>query len=124
MSRSARSVVVFGCYLVLLGVALLLVPNLLLTAFGFPPSPEVWIRVVGVLVLCLAFYYIQSARRELTEFLRWTVFARAFVFVSLTAFAALSLARPALVLFGTIDLVGSVWTALSLRQSPAASTGQ
>jgi len=34
-----------------LGLGLLLVPNLLLGLFGFPPSREVWIRVVGLLVL-------------------------------------------------------------------------
>jgi hypothetical protein len=117
MSKSATSVFVFGVYLVFLGLLLIIVPNLLLRVFGFATTTEVWVRVVGVLVLCLAFYYVQAARRELVEFFLWTVIVRAFVFVSFAVFAALKLAVPALALFGCVDLLGSVWTALCVRQS-------
>jgi hypothetical protein len=117
MSKSATSVFVFGVYLVLLGLLLVIVPNVLLRIFGFAMTTEVWVRVVGVLVLCLAFYYVQAARRELVEFFQWTVFVRAFVFVCLALFAALKLAAPPLALFGCLDLLGSVWTALCLRRS-------
>ena len=68
MSKSARSVLVFGVYLVLLGLVLIAVPNVLLGAFGLALTTEVWVRVVGMLVLCLAFYYIQAATHELTSF--------------------------------------------------------
>jgi hypothetical protein len=117
MSKSATSVLVFGVYLVLLGLLLVIVPNVLLRFFGFAMTAEVWVRVVGVLVLCLAFYYVQAARRELVEFFQWTVIVRAFVFVCLAFFAVLKLAAPQLALFGCLDLLGSVWTALCLRQS-------
>lgn len=115
MSYSARTVFGFGIYLVVLGITLLLAPNLLLGAFGVPATNEVWIRVVGVLVLILAFYYTQAARAELTGFLQWTVYARAAVFFFFLAFVVLGLAPPALVLFGTIDLLGAVWTGRALR---------
>ena len=120
MSKSATSVLVFGVYLVLLGLLLVIVPNVLLRIFGFAMTTEVWVRVVGVLVLCLAFYYVQAARRELLEFFRWTVIVRSFVFVCLALFAALKLAAPVLALFGFVDLLGSVWTAVCLRQSRSA----
>lgn len=115
MSRGATSVLVFGVYLIVLGVVLIVVPAFLLKVFAFPPTEEIWIRVVGVLVLCLAYYYIQAARRELAAFLRWTVYARLWVFISLGAFAILGLARPALVLFGTVDLLGAVWTVVAMK---------
>ena len=115
MSKSATSVLVFGVYLVFLGLVLVIVPNVLLRIFGFATTTEVWIRVVGVLVLCLAFYYVQAARRELVEFFGWTVAVRACVFLCLALFAALKLAAPQLALFGCLDLLGAVWTALCLR---------
>jgi hypothetical protein len=115
MSNAARSVFVFGIYLVLLGLVLVAAPNVLLGAFRFPPATEVWIRVVGMLVLCLAYYYTQAARRELRDYFRLTVHARTFVFVCLGAFAALRLAAPQIALFGTVDLLGAVWTATALR---------
>jgi hypothetical protein len=122
MSRSARSVGVFGVYLVPLGLALLVVPNLLLRAFGLAPTSEVWIRVVGMLVLILSFYYVQAARRELTDFFRWSVIARSFVFLTLGTLAVLGLGEPQLALFGAVDLVGAAWTGVSLRRAGVAAT--
>jgi len=49
MSKAAFTVKAFGVYLVLLGIALVLVPNLLLGLFGIPSTSEVWIRVVVLL---------------------------------------------------------------------------
>jgi len=116
MSKAATSVLVFGVYMVLLGLVLLVVPNALLRPFGFAATTEVWIRIVGVLVLCLAFYYVRAARREMIEFFGWTVIVRTFVFLALAALVAVKLAAPPLVVFGSIDLLGAIWTAVSLRQ--------
>ena len=53
MSNTAKSVFVFAIYLFLLGITLLVTPNVLLTLFAYPTTEEVWIRVVGMLlVLC------------------------------------------------------------------------
>jgi hypothetical protein len=117
MSYSARTVFGFGIYLVILGITLIVVPNLLLGTFGLPATNEVWIRIVGMLVLILAFYYTQAARKELTNFLKWTVYARASVFVFFLGFVALGLAQPTLILFGVVDLLGAIWTGLALRSS-------
>ena len=56
MSRAARSVLVFGLYLVVVGIALIVAPNPLLVLLRFPASTEIWPRVVGVLALVLAHY--------------------------------------------------------------------
>jgi hypothetical protein len=121
MSYSAKTVFVFGIYLVVLGITLIAVPNLLLSAFGFPATNEVWIRVVGMLVLILAFYYTQAARKELTVFFQWTVYARASVIVFFLAFVVAGLAKAALILFGAVDLLGAIWTGLALRSSSKAA---
>jgi hypothetical protein len=118
MTKAGRSVAAFGVYLIFLGITLIVVPNRLLALFGLPSTSEVWIRVVGMLVLCLAFYYIQAARRGLSEFFQWTVYARGFVFLALGTFAVLQLARPPLALFGVVDLLGAIWTSVALRQPP------
>ena len=120
MSYSARTVFGFGIYLVILGITLIVVPNFLLGTFGFPATNEVWIRVVGMLVLILAFFYTQAARKELTNFFRWTVYARASVFVFFLAFVVLGLAQLALILFGAVDLLGAIWTGLALRSKRIA----
>lgn len=116
MSRAAKSLFVFGIYLCGLGLALLLVPNLMLRAFGVPPTQEVWIRINGMFVLCLSFYYVQTARNELTNFIRWTVWARIAVIFYFAAFVLLVSAPKALLLFGLIDLLAAIWTWLALKR--------
>ena len=117
MSRAAGSLFVFGVYLCALGLLLLLAPNPLLRLFGAPTTSEVWIRVNGMLVLCLSFYYVQAARSELTSFIRWTVWTRLAVIVYFVAFVLWASAPKALLLFGVIDLLAAVWTWLALRAS-------
>jgi hypothetical protein len=120
MSNSARSVFVFGWYLGVLGIALLVVPNVLLGMFFLPSTTEVWVRVVGMLVLFLGFYYIQAARKELTDFFRWSLYPRSSVILFFATFVLLDFAKPPLILFGVADLVGVIWTALALRSSKTA----
>lgn len=116
MRHAAKSLFVFGIYLCALGLLLLLVPNLILPLFGAPTTNEVWIRVIGMLVLCLSFYYVQAARYGLTVFIRWTVWARVAVIVYFAAFVLLAAAPKALLLFGLIDLLAAIWTWLALKK--------
>lgn len=119
MSTSAKSVFVFGIYVVVLGIGLLVVPNLIFSLFGVPATKEVWIRVAGMLVLLIGYYYIQTARKGLTEFFQLTVYTRAAVFVFFIAFVLLKLADPKLILFGVVDLLGAIWIQLALRSTRA-----
>lgn len=119
MSQAAKSLFVFGIYLCGLGLILLLVPNLILRVFGVPPTNEVWIRINGMFVLCLSFYYVQAARSELTKFIRWTVWARAAVIIYFVAFVLLVSAPKALLFFGLIDLLSAIWTWVALEKAEA-----
>ena len=116
MSNAAKSVFVFGLYELVLGTTLIIMPNTLLALFGFPCTNEVWIRVIGLLVCIFAFYDFQTARHELTDFFRWTVYARSSVILFFSAFVLSGLVNPVLILFGAVDLLGAIWTAFALRK--------
>lgn len=111
---------VFGIYLTCLGFVLVALPNLAFVVFGLPGTNGVWIRAFGMLLLFLAFFCIQSARQEVAEFFRWSVYTHAPVIIFFTAFVLLRLVNPVLILFGLIDLAGAVWTGLALRSSKTA----
>ena len=117
MNRAARSIFVFGLYLTGMGLGLVAMPNTLLGLLRFPASTEIWPRVLGVVTLVLAYYYIQAARHELTAFFRWTVTARVGVFVVFAALVLLGLAPATLVLLGAVDLAAAIWTGLALRSA-------
>ncbi len=117
MSKAARSVYVFGLYLVLAGTGFMFMPNTVLSLVGLPATSEPWVRVVAMLTLLLAFYYIQAARSELKAFFRFTVTGRLFVVLTLAAFVLLGIAQFPLIGFGVVDLLGAIWTASALRNS-------
>lgn len=121
MSRSAVSVFAFGIYLILLGPVLLTIPNPFLAIFGMPAVDDVWIRVVGMLVLLIGIYYLQAARHELRPLFAVSVVARSAVLAFFVAFVVLKLAPPVLILFGVIDAAGAGWTAIALKQDAVRS---
>jgi hypothetical protein len=65
MSKSAQSLFVFSIYLFTLGLILLIIPNFILSIFSVPETQEVWIRVVGMLVIILGYFDFQASKNEM-----------------------------------------------------------
>ena len=122
MSKAARSLLAFGIYLIALGFFLIIAPNTLITLFGLPAVNDVWIRVAGMLIVLLAYYDVQAARNEMTDFFRWSVVARASVIVFFAGFVLADLVKPILLLFGGVDLVAAIWTRVALRKDANAES--
>lgn len=116
MSKAAISVRFFGFYLLGLGVFLVALPNLLLSLLSIPPTEEVWIRVVGMMVFNLGVYYLFAAKAEALSAFRASVLTRGLVFLAFLDFVLLGLAPPMLLAFGALDLGGALWTWWALRQ--------
>ena len=115
MSKPAFSLKVFSIYLNLLGASLMIAPNILLALFGFPPVTDVWLRVAGVLVFNIGVYYRFAARGECREVFLGSVYARVFVLAAFIAFVLIGLAKPALILIGSVDFAGAIWTWIALK---------
>jgi hypothetical protein len=110
LSRSANSVFLYGVYIVFLGLAFLLVPNLCLEFMGIKTTTEVWIRVVGWFGIWLGIYYIVSARSESKAFIRTTVYGRPTFIVFLSLLVALGMIEPIILIIGVVDIVTAIWT--------------
>ena len=115
MKKSSTTVLVFGIYLTGMGLGLVLMPNVVLSLLGFPASEEVWPRVVGVLALALAFYYISASRMDLRSFAKTTIPVRIGVFILFTAFVLAGWAGSIMIVLGAVDLLGALWTGYALR---------
>lgn len=114
-----RSVQAFGIYLLLAGAALLLVPALLLAPVGLPVPADVWIRMVGLLALCLGAGDLLAVKSGFVAWYAFTVWRRVLAGLAMLGFIALGLAPLALGLFAGIDLLAAGWTAWALRAAPA-----
>lgn len=115
MTKPAQTLFFFALYLIVLGIVLLLAPNRLLGVFGLEPTGEVWIRVVGMLVLFLAVYYVIAARANFLPMLEASVRVRVTVPIFFGVFVALGWAPPTLLLLSIVDVAGAAWTWLALR---------
>ena len=117
MNAAAKSVYYFGYYLIVTGLTLLATPNILLNLFSIPETSEVWIRVVGMLVLNIGLLYIYLSRENSRLFCLLTCYLRISVLAWFILFASLGWASPMLILFGAIDFLGAIWTYSLLRKS-------
>jgi hypothetical protein len=121
MSRAARTIFVFGIYLIATGLVLVVTPNTLLTLLRIPPTTEPWIRVLGVVAAVLGAYYVAAARGEMTAFFRATLWGRALVLGGFSLLVLLHLAPAILIAFGLVDAAGAIWTGVTLRSQRGAA---
>jgi len=114
MDSTTTSIFVFGIYLIFVGAGFLFIPNILLPLFRFPKTDEPWIRVMAILVLIIAFFYLVAAHHAIVPMYWATVLGRFFVFLSFTILVLTKKSRPMLIMFGIIDALGAIWTLLTL----------
>jgi hypothetical protein len=110
--KNARYPSVLGqmIYVIVAGLQLLFIPNLMLGIFGFEPTSEIWIRVMGMLVLALTFYYYAIAHHGNDAVVMRTVYGRLFFCTGLVIFVILGMAKPALIGFALAEAGLAVWS--------------
>ena len=115
MSKTAFTIKASCCYILALGVGLALVPNLVLALLRMPPTNEVWIRVLGVVILNIGIFFWVAAHTESIALFRASVYVRPLALLWFGAFVALGLVSPVLLVFGVIEAAGALWTWLTLK---------
>lgn len=110
MTNSGKSLFVFGVYLLGVGGGLMVAPNSFLAVFGTPPTTEIWIRVMGMLLLYLGVYNIAAAKGGWSGFIALSVPVRMSVILFFAGFVVLLDASKTLLLFGVIDFAFALWT--------------
>jgi hypothetical protein len=117
-SAAARSLLAFGVYLCGAGALLIVAPAVVLTPLAIPVPADVWIRMVGLLALCLGASDLVAARAGFEPLIRLSVWRRAVAGLLMFGFVAVGMAPLGLAVLAAVDLAAAAWTALALR--PAA----
>ena len=112
MSATALSIFVFGIYVICLGFVLLFIPNTLLTIFKFEKTNEPWIRILGLVLAILGFYYIVVAQNELTPLFWASIIGRFSLFIGLAGMVLTKKVKPAIMILASVDAIGALWTLL------------
>ena len=119
MTPAALSLAVYGVYLLVNGVGLLLTPSVPFALLGVPFTEDPWVRVLGLVVGEIGFYLVYAARTDLAGLYRATVYARAAATLVFVGLVALKLAPVQLLLFAAVDLLSAAWTHFALRSKRA-----
>jgi hypothetical protein len=115
MNKSTLSMMVFALYLAGLACAFMIFPNPVIALFGFVPTDQVWIRILGFILAVLAFFYIMACREGVRNFYRWTVYSRLTVMPAYILFIVFGVAPPVVLVFAAVDLAGALWTGFALK---------
>ncbi|OXM83222.1 hypothetical protein [Paenibacillus rigui] len=129
MTYAAKTVFYFSLYMFALSLTLLIAPQLLAPLLGYTAESEIWIRLIGMFLLFLAFDYCVSALEGITRFFYLTVYTRAPIIVFMCTFVLLGMLKPIFIPLSLIDLCGAIWTLHALKKTnrgkgaiPAEST--
>ena len=121
MSPATRSMAVWTGYVLFLGAGLLLIPNVIFSVFQIAETEEVWIRIIGLLLIGFGAYYWTSVQGERTAMYRMSVWARWGIAIGLVTLA-FTVGPWQLVLFASLDFLSGLWTFLALRAEPQPTT--
>ena len=115
MQKTYKSMYGQMIYVLLAGAQLLFIPNVLLGIVGLEPTTEIWIRLMGMLVIVLSIYYYYMAKYGNDKVVWATVLGRLIFCGGLVVFVLLGLAKPALIGFAIVETGLALWTWRELK---------
>lgn len=114
-SRASITVVVAGCYLLVGGLGLILIPGPLLAALGIATPTDFWPRLVGGIVVEMAVLYLLAGRADSRSFATASIVARTWIAILLVALVISRRLGPVGLLVPVLDAAGAAWTWSTLR---------
>lgn len=103
-------------YVAITGISLIFMPNTLLGLFDLGSTTEVWIRVLGIIVLTLAILYYGIIKAGNKDVIQSTIYGRLFAATSIIILALLGFSKLTLILFAIPDIATAIWTWFELKK--------
>ncbi|WP_436514937.1 hypothetical protein [Ekhidna sp. To15] len=117
MNKPAKTVWLFGLYLIVEGLFLMLAPSWVLSGIGLPDPESVWRLILGFVVAVLGYYYVRNANENLIPFFGFTVQIRIIQFVFFIWLYVFDRGTLSLVAFSFIEFAAGMWTWRMLKRS-------
>lgn len=116
MKQVKTSMYVQTIYMFSMGLGILLMPKLLLPLFGFTPPEEIWIRVLGALILGFGYVNFECTRQEVVPYFQASVKGRLLFCAILFTIGLLKLTQPAIFLLAIFEAGLAIWASIALNQ--------
>ena len=116
MNRAQFSMYVWSAYLISAGTIMVIAPVAFFTWVGLhDPGNGMWLRLYGMLMGILGYFFCEAARANNREFMLWGARARMIPIFFLTMFVIMGLESPMVLTFGIVDVITGLWTLSALR---------
>jgi hypothetical protein len=115
MSRARVSIVIYGFYMAIGGLSMLLIPNLVLPLAGIPFDHGFWVRFAGLLCFVVGAKAIQNSAAEIPFVFRFDNFTRTFAATTMVILVVTGIAPKIILVLASLDYGSSIWTELALR---------
>lgn len=126
MTRTLRWQLYVSFYTFCFGLPLLLFPNAIIPLFGFEPTQEPWIRLVGMFLLGLCYLSTMVYRKRIVALLPHSIvmrsgFALVFLVLALSGYPPFFYLAAGIVAFG---VAGSTLAYLTEHAAPVSHPGE
>lgn len=112
MNATRRWMLYVAAYTCILGLPLLLAPNLMIPYLGFKPTEEPWVRFAGMFLLALTYLSIAIYRSHSRKMLFASIIMRSWFFGVVLTMALAGHPRGLYLIAGIIliGVIGSSWS--------------
>lgn len=116
MSHAAKSIFIFGIYIILTGLLFLIIPHPILSLIDIQNPDNLVVRILGMLLIFYGYFYLRAGLKgkEMRAFYRWTTHTRCCAILFLIFFTVAGWAHPLVIAFGAVELAGAAWTHFAL----------
>jgi hypothetical protein len=114
-SKTRLSIMVWGYYLVMMGLLLIVIPQQILMVMGFETATELWPRMTGLLSTVLGLYYLMIVYYRIQILYRWKIAGHLIGIITMIVLFSTDNAPSAIIPTAVTELVAAIWTVISLK---------
>lgn len=114
-SKARLSIMVWGYYLVTMGLLLIVIPQQILSGMGFEPTSELWPRMTGLLSTVLGLYYLMIVYYRIHILYKWKIAGHLIGITTMIMLFSTNNAPSAIIPTAVTELVAAIWTIIGLK---------
>ncbi len=116
METVKKAMIVQTLYMLSGGLGFLFIPNLLIPLIGFEPTQEIWIRVLGALILGFCFVNLKMTQELNIPYVRASIYGRGIFCSILAIFVILGMAPWFLIGLAIGEIALALWALTGLKK--------
>ncbi len=103
-------------YMFVMGLGIVLIPQVQLPLFGFQPPQEIWVRVLGALILGFGYVNLRMTQQGIVPYIEASIIGRSIFCSIICIFGLMKLVEPSIFLLAAGEMTFTIWAYLGLKK--------